>query len=409
MKCPNCNREILDSAIICPFCNTQFAFSAPSTFNPNESNVYETVQVDGLEFNPTPLINKNEDTSHEEEVNPADMTYYVDESADLAKEEFMKIDGQDLNFAGSNPVTVNPIQPEAPNNKAADPPKFIVQEVASQAQINDPNASLINNPNVQTQQNVQNVGAPPGSLQNPTDPNATVPPVQNSQGVAGAINKITASKDRMFFMSVIVIGSIVFLIIAFMLILDNNRKSVLDSTRKKTSGTTSNITIDISESKNTGHASSYIQPLYPGNTTLASIHNPISDKYIDVDVYGIRFITGVEAAQLGEAYNRKENSSFIYEGFEYRVKLNDLNNLDATGISPVLDSKVYRVLGTDFYNYNGETYFIKVQSIYDGGNIHNGEEATVKVIYSVPDFANDYSICFGNLKNTLGCFTKNSV
>ena len=401
MKCPNCNREILDSAIICPFCNTQFAFSAPSTFNPNESNVYETVQIDGLEFNPKPLINKSEDTSHEEEVNPADMTYYVDEAQELGKDEFMRVDGQDLNFAGSNVVTVNPLQPESPNNKVT------VQQVQGPPTV-DPNAPFVDpNSNIVININPVNTGAPPGTNM----PNAanTVPPIQDGQAAVANMNNAPVSKDRMFFMSVIVIGSIVFLIIAFMLILDNNRKNILSGSKSTTSGTTSNMTIDISESKNEGHRSSYIQPLFVGNTTLASIHNPISDKYIDVDVLGIRFITGVEAQQLGEAYNKKENPNFVYEGFEYRVKLNDLNNLDANGISPVLDAKVYRVLGTDFYNFNGETYFIKVQSIYDGGNIRNGEQANVKVIYSVPDFANDYSICFGNNKFTLGCFAKNNV
>ena len=87
MKCPNCNSEIIDSAIICPVCNTQFAFSAPSTFNPNQTNVYEEVDTLAEEVNvPSPATLPTEvDHGDEEEINPSDFGYAVKEEP----EEFM--------------------------------------------------------------------------------------------------------------------------------------------------------------------------------------------------------------------------------------------------------------------------------------------------------------------------------
>lgn len=46
MICASCNREISDLAIICPICNTQFAFSAPGQFETSNPNLYEIVEVE---------------------------------------------------------------------------------------------------------------------------------------------------------------------------------------------------------------------------------------------------------------------------------------------------------------------------------------------------------------------------
>lgn len=382
MKCPNCNRDILDSAIICPFCNTQFAFSAPSTFNNMNSKLYESVPKTN-DFNPVPYVEQSENKGDNVEFNPSENIQYIEES-----KENNNLD--ELNFAGTNPVSINPIQPESPNNS-----KTIKVEHF------EPKQEVINNP---VEQNKSESIIPPNPNNLVSQPvlSDLPPTIQNNNK---QLNIVPITKDKMFFMSVIVIGVIVLLILAFMLILGGNKKNIIDAQEQdRTSSTT--VSSNIVRSNNIGVVSSYVAPTFIGNTTIASLFSTTNNKYYDVDVTGIRFITGVEATQLGEAFNKKPLDSFVYEGFVYKVKLNDLQELGNQGVNPVLESKVYRLLGSDFFNVNGESYTIKVQSIYDGGNITNGGESQVTVIYSVPDFADNYSICFGNREHSLGCFTK---
>ena len=67
MKCPNCHREIIDSAIICPYCNTQFVFSAPVNFNPPpiETNEEDTYKIRELSNGEKYEILKNYYTAYE--------------------------------------------------------------------------------------------------------------------------------------------------------------------------------------------------------------------------------------------------------------------------------------------------------------------------------------------------------
>lgn len=383
MKCPNCNRDILDSAIICPFCNTQFAFSAPGTLN--KSN-YETISSD-MNFNPEPLVN---DENNMEEFNPSESYNRYASSSSESKADDKEFDPDEeakkLNFGGYNTVSLNPIQPEPPKNSTIKVEHY------------EPVSSLNNNQNdtvVNVPQNINNSQV--------VNNNSNLPPTVD---VGKPVDVIPVAKDRIFFMCVIIVGSIVLLIISFMLILGNNRKNIIDTELKSPpSNITNRVNNTTSVSRNIGGRSSFVSPVHIGTTTIASIHNSINNKYYDVDVYGIRFITGIEATQLGESFNQKPSDSFIYEGFEYRVKFNDLNDI-TTPISPVLDAKIYRLMGTDQFNVDGEPYVVKVQSIYDGGNIMNGNEAVIKVIYSVPTYADNYSVCLGIREHNMGCFTK---
>lgn len=383
MKCPNCNHDILDSAIICPFCNTQFAFSAHGTIK--KSN-YEMISSD-MNFTPEPLVSEN--NSKDEEFDPSEsynrFSNEIIETNANEEEITPSVVTNELNFGDTNLETLNPIKPEDSNKSMAKVEQYELEG----NQINN-NKTLTSLPqNISTTNTIVN--------------NSNLPPTVE---MAKTVNIVPVAKDRIFFMCVIIVGSIILLIISFMLILGNNRKNIINAELKPNElNTTKKQTTTTKISKNIGVRSSFVSPVHIGDTTIASLYSSINNKYYDVDVYGIRFITGIEATQLGESFNKKPSDSFIYEGFEYRVKLNDMDDLSIP-INPVLEAKIYRLIGTDRFNVDNETYVIKVQSIYDGGDIMNGNEAIIKVIYSIPTYADNYSICLGNKDNNIGCFTK---
>ena len=139
----------------------------------------------------------------------------------------------------------------------------------------------------------------------------------------------------------------------------------------------------------------------------ASLYDKGKKISTDVDVTGVRFIKGVEASELAKVYANEElYEGFEWIGFEYKVTLNDLKYLKNKTISPVLESKIYKWDGCDFINLNGKNYFLNVVSIYKGNEIKNTESANITVLYQLPVGQENYSICFGSLDQTLGCFAE---
>ena len=159
--------------------------------------------------------------------------------------------------------------------------------------------------------------------------------------------------------------------------------------------------------ENIGIRSNFNYPSKAGNTTIASLYDIEKGKYTDVDITGVKYYTGEDANTLAATYAVEPlNPGFEWIGFEYKVKLNDLNYLGDRMISPVLTAKIYKWNGCEFAHHNGKNYILNVVSIYNGGNIKNKQSANVKVLYQMPIGMNDYSLCFGNIDETLGCFSK---
>ena len=402
MKCPNCNSEIIDSAIICPVCNTQFAFSAPSTFNPNQTNVYEEVKVlnDEVEV-PSPATLPTEvDHGFEEEVNPNDFHYAVKEEP----EEYMKINGQPIKNGETpyNPMdtfTQKPIMIETPRVNNG------VNEVTINKEKSVPEISY-----APTTDMVKKEALPQEQkIEIKEEKKEEKPIVSAVTETVGNINedevkriKKEKKKADLFFIIVIGIGLIVLAVLVGVMLLGDDIKKEVPSTKYTTTTTTS------VPSDNLGYRSTFNYPMSIGNTTLASIYDSDKKVYTNVDVMGIRFIKGVEASELAKVYATETlNEGFEWLGFEYKVTLNDLKYLNDNTINPVLESKIYKWDGCDFINFNGKNYFLNIVSIYKGNEIKNKESATIKVLYQLPVGQKNYSICFGNIDETLGCFSEN--
>ncbi len=457
MICPVCKHEIPDTSIICPLCNTQFAFSAPSSIQSSNTEVYEVVenkQVPEETFSPNERVVPTE-ISHgpEEEINPDAMTYYVDEAKN-ENEEYMHINGQPVGLSDEtyNPsavINVNPIKTEVPNNvpisnNNAPVNNNVVNPVNSLSNNNidnlvSNNVTVANEP-LQTRPPENNMVTADGVLNNQTKDNNEVNnissvsasdnintnPVSTSNNVSQLVgpnnvnvvntvgvvdDKFLENKEKLrqreniFFIVVIIFGVAILLLIAVVMMI-NPKKNTSKTTTSKINYT-HEIT-PLAETKNIGSRSSFNYPMYVGNTTVASYFDQSTKQYTDVDVTGVRFFTGVEAQELASYYAKEElHEGFTWNGFEYKVQLNDLTYLNGKKVNPLLNAKFYKYNGCDFITYNEHNYLITVTSASPNLSITNGESAVVKVIYQVPVGEKDYSICLGYLDNTIGCFTTN--
>ncbi len=410
MICPACKNEIADGSIICPICNTQFAFNAPGIVqntpivnnNPLNNNV--NVQNNTSAYSPNENVMPTE-VSHfnEEEIDPSANAMKYVQPQDTSNEEYMHIHGRqiDLNEPyNPNAVSASPLRPEAPissNNMAQEP---IIPQVS-------PN--IVNtNVNVQPTPTV----VPVSPVVNPVNQGSQVvspinTPAPNVIMINNQEEKKKIKKEDIFFGAVSVIGLILFIIIAVSL-LTGNKNNGGGSNAVAHKGNVYDQTII--QTDNVGNRSTFNYPMYVGDTTLASIFDTLNQQYVDVDVKGIRFIEGTEAEELAKNYAKEPLiEGFTWYAFEYQVKFNDLKTLTGTGISPVLNSKVYLWSGCDFVTYNEKNYSLNSYTAYSGGPIANTQSATIKVVYQMPASEEEYSICFGYLEKTMGCFAKKKM
>ncbi|MDE6142259.1 MAG: hypothetical protein K2G03_06610, partial [Bacilli bacterium] len=424
MICPVCKHEIPDTSIICPLCNTQFAFSAPDSIQSSNSEVYEVVENKNVleeTFSPSENVVPTE-VSHgpEEEINPDSMTYFVDESKNQ-NEEYMHINGQQIGISDEtyNPsavVNTPPIRTEIPNSAVN-----INDNVAQVNNVNN-NMSQVNGqvqmqarPPVNNMVTADGVGVGGVNNQMPiTSPTmgqsvniSNEPTNVNVLDTVGVVDEKYVQdkekqrqKENIFFIVVIIFGVAVLLLIAVMMMI-NPKKSTTTKTTKRVM-TTQEIP-SLAETKNIGNRSSFNYPMYVGNTTVASFFDQSTKGYTDVDVTGLRFFTGVEAQELANSYgNEQLKEGFTWFGFEYKVQLNDLDYLNGRKVNPALNAKFYKYNGCDFIVFNEHNYLINVITATNEQQITNGQSAVVKVIYQLPASEGEYSICLGYLGNSIG-------
>lgn len=430
MICPVCKHEIPDTSIICPLCNTQFAFSAPSSIQSSNTEVYEVVENKDVQeetFSPSANVYPSEVTHQpEEEINPDAIKYYVDESS--KNEEFMHINGQAIGISDEtyNPsavVNASPIRAESPNNGYNNPVNNnltnnnVSAEANNVVQANEP---LQNKPPVDNMVTVDGANQDPprevlpvNNQNNASNANQISEPTNvNVVNTVGIINEeYTQNKEKqrqrenIFFIVVIIFGVAILLLIAVVMMI-SPKKSTMTKTTSRVS--TTQETSSFVASKNIGQRSLFNYPLYVNNTAVASFFDQGTNTYTDVDVTGLRFITGVEAQELANAYGKEQlREGFTWYGFEYKVQFNDLTYLNGKKVNPALNAKFYKFNGCDFITFEEHNYLINVFTASSNQQITNGESTVVKVVYQLPESEGDYSICLGYLGNSLGCFTKN--
>lgn len=379
MICPVCKQEIPNTSLSCPLCNTRFSCNSPSSIQ--ESNIEAKGPIESNQVFTDGKLGEN-------------------------------------TYNSSAGISVSPLRDEVSNNAS------INNSVNNSNSDIGNKTTLINEslPNGLTPDNIIRTSV--GAQQLPVEmapfvSNQTVADTQNIESVSvdiantvGSVNgefrktkEKQKEKENIFFILVIIFGLAVLLVIAFSMMSDSRKTTQTPTTSRV--DYTHKVT-PLAETKNVGKRSSFDYPMAIGNTTLASYYDRVTKQYTDVDVTGIRFITGDEALALANSYSKEQlYEGFMWFGFEYRVQLNDLTYLNGRKINPTLNAKFYKWTGCDFINYNEHNYVINISTSSPDVAITNGESATLRVIYQVPEEEGEYSICLGYLDNTFGCFAKN--
>ena len=198
---------------------------------------------------------------------------------------------------------------------------------------------------------------------------------------------------NLFFITVIVVGSIVFFMLCLQLINKNKNKHEEMITTTKS--------IFKEPSKNAGIYKSFYNPAHVGETVIATFYDEKNNKYTDVDITGISYLSDEEAKEYADSTLKE---GFSWYGFEYKIKFNDLNYLNES-INPVIKTAIYNEIGYNLLTFNGHNYVPEVKVIYDNHLIKNGESASIKIIYQYPT-TKDHEICFGYDDKKLSCFSK---
>lgn len=198
---------------------------------------------------------------------------------------------------------------------------------------------------------------------------------------------------NLFFITVIVVGSIVFFMLCLQLINKNKNKHEEMITTTKS--------IFKKPSKNVGIYKSFYNPAHVGETVIATFYDENNNKYTDVDITGISYLTDEEVKEHADSTLKE---GFSWYGFEYKIKFNDLNYLNES-INPVIKTAIYNEIGYNLLTFNGHNYVPEVKTIYDNHLIKNGESASIKIIYQYPT-TKDHEICFGYDDKKLSCFSK---
>ena len=121
---------------------------------------------------------------------------------------------------------------------------------------------------------------------------------------------------NLFFITVIVVGSIVFFMLCLQLINKNKNKHEEMITTTKS--------IFKEPSKNVGIYKSFYNPAHVGETVIATFYDEKNNKYTDVDITGIRYLSDEEVKEYADSTLKE---GFSWYGFEYKIKFNDLANV----------------------------------------------------------------------------------
>lgn len=202
------------------------------------------------------------------------------------------------------------------------------------------------------------------------------------------INKLRA-KLNIFYISVIVIGCIVLILLIINLF---NKKKPIDDGPQYTNETTTTTAVEVDYVK-----SNPIKPVSLNELTIGSIKD--NNTYYNAYVKGIRVMDQTESLSVLQAHGStfELDPGFRYEGLVYQVNIKD-----NVSVNPVMNSIFYYAdTGNDFINIDGNIIKPKVVSIYDGNNINKDETKEVIVVYETN--TDNYSICLGYKSYNAAC------
>lgn len=434
MKCPNCNADIKEGSIICPICNTQFAFTANDNFinlpddefviksggveeyvDPHENDankpVNSTPGVLNLKSNPTPkkvikkVVKVNTSAPQEEsvEITPSVNIDMNDEVIDNTPTE---MDTQVVEIGGftntiidtTSAISQNPVVTPTPTPSLGP----ALNDLTSPMPLNQ----IVNNAKASNEM-ISNVGIQTNTI-------GQVSKVETEE--------VKPKKKMSETMMIALIMGLILILLCFIIyiLLENNKKKEdtevtttqmttfnCDNDRCSTTTTvsTTEITTTTTERlKNKGLKSTVEMPLSIGQTSVCDIYD--NGKSYKVDVSLTKIYTPEEAQRYMQNYNNTGYQEGLSVGvLEYTLTGNELD--DGVEIDPVTSISFYPASIYNKFRFNDSSYSV--------GFVGNATEKlsygkTVKVTgyYNFPSDQPVAFVCIGDYDaDQKGCFKLN--
>lgn len=204
-------------------------------------------------------------------------------------------------------------------------------------------------------------------------------------------------KFNIFLIIFTIVSLIIVGVFVVVFIFDTDKKTLLEPI----STTTLKPTI---LTKNVGKYSSIYTKAYPQETVIATFNDKVNKKSTNVDITLNRYIYGDELNNLISNYTSGIEiiPGFNWHALEYNIKFNDLDYLSSK-IDPTIDVSVFNNDANPFILIDENYYKFNIVYVNNELKIGNNESLNLIVLYYIPD-GYDLSLCFGDIKNVLGCF-----
>ena len=435
MKCPNCNSEIREGSIICPICNTQFAFTANDNFInlPDDEFV---IKSNGVEEYVNPHEHEENFTAPTKGViNLKTNTPPKKVIKKVVKVQTVTKPVEEESVVISPSVNVD-MNDEVINEKPVDMETTVVNVGGFTNTIID-TTSALNNNEVNNQQTTYNQ-APPVTT---SDPGVFAPTTNNAVGLQ-TISSVDAQTNTIGQVSVVeepkekkprkkmsetmllamVMGLIVILLsfIVYILVQNNKEKesrpitttqmttvdcSVVDCNTTTTTITTTVETTTTTKLYNQGLKSTKNQPLAVGQLSICSIYDPSNSKDYKVDVRLDKIFTPEEA----QAYMKNYNNTTYQDGLsvgvlQYTLTGNELD--DGVELNPVTSIEFYPSSVDNNFAFNGKVFKVGFTGTSDE-KLTNKKSVTVTGYYNYPSDQPVGYVCIGDYDGQKGCFKLN--
>ena len=426
MKCPNCNAEINEGSIICPVCNTQFAFTANDNFinlpdddlviksngveeyvDPHANDNSPVIQEKGvlnLKSNPQPkkvikkVVKVNTQQPVEEEAVEISPSVNIDMNDELVEEKPVDMETTVVNVGGFTNTIIDTTS-AAPQEQAAP-----IQQTAPP----EANPGIVA-PVTYNTAGLQTISAV--DVQNNTIGQVTVTEAKEEKP------KKKMSETMMLAM---VMGLIVILLcfIVYILLQNNKNKENQPITTTQmttfkcegdacitTTTTTTEATTTTTRQPNKGLKSTIDMPLPIGRVALSSIFDDSTNKEYAVDVTLDKIYSPSEAQTYMANYNNTTYEEGLSVGvLQYTLTATEID--DGIELNPITTVEFYPVSVSNKFSFNGRSFNIGFVGTSDQ-KLTNKNSVTVTGYYNYPSDQPIGVICIGSYDGQKGCFKAN--
>ena len=429
MKCPNCNAEIKEGSIICPVCNTQFAFSGSDNYInlPDDDFV---IKSSGVEEYVDPYEGKERPVN----TTPGSLNLKTNKAPKKVIKKVVKVNTKpveeeaveispSVNYDKNDEVIVK----EDPNLETT-----VVNVGGFTNTIVDATSAMKEEKPATQTPSVTTSNMPP--VQSPVDPGVFAPTTNQATGVQliqqvdantntiGQVTEVEEPKEEKkprkkmseTAMIAFIMGLIVVLLcfIVYILLQNNNNPENVPTTTTMTtfnceendcSTTTTTTTEATTTTKpiNQGIKTSLDEPGTFGYKSLCTLTDNES-KDVIVDITLDKMFDEQEAEKFMSTRDNKTYREGLAVGvIQYTLSGNELK--DGQTVNPITNVTFYNTNKEKKFTFNGDSFFIGFFGVTED-TLSNKNTATVTGYFNYPADQLPTYVCIGDMAGTQACY-----